>query len=1509
MTVVNPLRYALSAGDNIAWTATQEKQILKDVPWNDIGQGDEQAGQEDDQVQQKTRDAPLDAESFIARTYLQYLWLPESIMPLHGLVHALRRITYASPNDVNAPHPLHALIEPLLLTARSAAHKYHTELTAILAEGGGAGEAEEAMMWFAYEHEKHEAASSASGQPSSSQQSNDPESNEDADAQWQARWLNRMERREAQIQILLYLLKLSLPPSPTADPIASPAKKHAAAMQQDILLSPRKRRRVEPTVGPSLHSQSNSVSTSSQPHSSPRKRRRKSPEPAPLAPEVYLEAFMDKLSMWQLVRGLEDDRRSEGASMPAGLRAKASKGGVAGNGKARQDDERDWMQVFCEDVVEPLFKSTLPDLCALLRSKVFPHSPFSDEESEDEGVFGGSRAQRARSQTYDDDAFGSQADVFGGSQADVLGGSQGKRARSQTFDEDDPFGSQAFDDPFDSYSTRSDRARSKSRASSFGDWLSSDPDEWQDDEETSLAQEEADRAAGAGVKRKREISREVSMSRILRPGKSARGDRGDTPGSRGITPMLEDTRTKEKTREKAKEKKEKELGSVLVGDTPPELSTPGPIGLSKMGSVMPCSPPSVPASAEDPSTSTTSEAASLRITIPSPDSTRRKQWKAQPTAIQTPANPSKLFGSLPAKRPRGRPRGSTTKRKDASSAPIATRKVDSRVNAVASSSAVTLDALIVAQPAWRVVSPAPCATVASDHVSASGTLDPPVTSTLLDAPRRPELRKRKAKPLPADDAPRKKRRGEPEATSASVEDGPRWLPPRLGATRTMSLAQDGLTCAQEIRPRIWASNKADLYAVLPELFGTKATNTSISTMVDYMPVVMLDEESIQVSVDGADLLCCKLVISRKFSYESPALPQTVLGVMDTANLKPMPLDSSIEHRCGPDLHAQTMRANDAKTAPPSGAEHTPEQLTYIPSRSLALNSQGAPEAETVDGLPVQQDSPDANEELKGPPMMPTGLPIVPLVYAPDILTELWRLALSYCQSLDVPMGDGTMPLGDRAGARVGPPSEGKMASIPEIQLPKHLPSDVGHLQEAWRQQYPVLLVASRATLAAFWRVLVPEEYAYCFLGLFHLIEMQDNFVRNPNDRPLTTVDRSGSGSTDVQWTATLRWMGGGEQFLGHEDLRHPWWVPTCPEQLPTPAPTPTTVDSSELPSAMTIFQHPEPSAVGADDLPSNSMAAMARTWPSYLPPAAMTVFPGDRDPETSVSEDDRGVYPSSFVPRKDEHASPDLTPAATVRASAGFSLRLDDVRDPRDTIPLAQPLSVYPSGVQSFIAEAEDGMRIVEVRERQSTIIKAVVNSNEPKPPTSLRAVENYMPNQDAAIVNDPADVVDDQSRNADDSELRTGTLLAIHIFTCNMRPIQADADQLFLDVQRYADLRRTRVSENIFRCELPVAPVPPLEGDDQATSDDGPTEGLSRRLHGHLVDRAFEYMDEELDTPIRRLLLIAGIGAGSKKVGFFQVVLICSLTHSQLTSDCLFAAPRHSRRHQSPCHRVVSRV
>ncbi|KAJ7777176.1 hypothetical protein B0H16DRAFT_1504581, partial [Mycena metata] len=62
--------------------------------------------------------------------------------------------------------------------------------------------------------------------------------------------------------------------------------------------------------------------------SSPSKKRRKIEEPLASSLEDRLEAFMDKMSMWQLVSTLD-------------------------TGLLHRNEERDWMQVFCEDVVEP----------------------------------------------------------------------------------------------------------------------------------------------------------------------------------------------------------------------------------------------------------------------------------------------------------------------------------------------------------------------------------------------------------------------------------------------------------------------------------------------------------------------------------------------------------------------------------------------------------------------------------------------------------------------------------------------------------------------------------------------------------------------------------------------------------------------------------------------------------------------------------------------------------------------------------------------------------------------------------------------------------------------------------------------------------------------------------------------------------------------------------------------------------------------------------------------------
>jgi hypothetical protein len=91
--------------------------------------------------------------------------------------------------------------------------------------------------------------------------------------------LTRPQR--VQVQILLYMVKLALPGPPPQREISSPSKK---------------RRKLDDPPSPTL--------------------------------EDRLEAFMDKLSMWQLVSTLDE-------------------------GLLHRKDDRDWMQVFCEDVVEP----------------------------------------------------------------------------------------------------------------------------------------------------------------------------------------------------------------------------------------------------------------------------------------------------------------------------------------------------------------------------------------------------------------------------------------------------------------------------------------------------------------------------------------------------------------------------------------------------------------------------------------------------------------------------------------------------------------------------------------------------------------------------------------------------------------------------------------------------------------------------------------------------------------------------------------------------------------------------------------------------------------------------------------------------------------------------------------------------------------------------------------------------------------------------------------------------
>ena len=129
------------------------------------------------------------------------------------------------------------------------------------------------------------------------------------------------------IQIILYLLALSLPgpfPLPPVD-------------NETIGTDPS-------PLSPSKHSPRS--------HTSPKKSKKSKREESPTRLRakhkedtlVMLESYMDKLAVWQLTEGVE--------GWLGGIGSGRVSSSLKGKGKAK--DDRDWTQVFCEDVVEKM---------------------------------------------------------------------------------------------------------------------------------------------------------------------------------------------------------------------------------------------------------------------------------------------------------------------------------------------------------------------------------------------------------------------------------------------------------------------------------------------------------------------------------------------------------------------------------------------------------------------------------------------------------------------------------------------------------------------------------------------------------------------------------------------------------------------------------------------------------------------------------------------------------------------------------------------------------------------------------------------------------------------------------------------------------------------------------------------------------------------------------------------------------------------------------------------------
>ncbi|KAH9169527.1 hypothetical protein EDB89DRAFT_2072928 [Lactarius sanguifluus] len=270
--------------------------------------------------------------------YLQFLWLPESTMPLGQFVHMIQLLarphstssSSSSPDDV---HPLHPALDDILLTGNWCTYKYQERLLPSIvavasshAHASSGADLEASIMLFVLERY----ALLREDQSESSERACDSLDDK-------KRWLSGIEKREVQIQILLHLLKLSLPGKCPCIIPARPIPMRSSHAQ--------KRRRAAQRQSSGGDDDGGGDRVEATPRS---------------ILEDRLEGLMDRLVLWQMA--LPD--------------AEASADGTK--------TVRDWTQAFCDDVVQPAFAQKLPEQYKLLRRKLF-RIPQWTSSSEDEG--------------------------------------------------------------------------------------------------------------------------------------------------------------------------------------------------------------------------------------------------------------------------------------------------------------------------------------------------------------------------------------------------------------------------------------------------------------------------------------------------------------------------------------------------------------------------------------------------------------------------------------------------------------------------------------------------------------------------------------------------------------------------------------------------------------------------------------------------------------------------------------------------------------------------------------------------------------------------------------------------------------------------------------------------------------------------------------------------------------------------------------------------------------------
>ncbi|KAJ7746853.1 hypothetical protein DFH07DRAFT_580731 [Mycena maculata] len=262
-------------------------------------------------------------------------------------------------------------------------------------------------------------------------------------------------------------------------------------------------------------------------------------------------------------------------------------------------------------------------------------------------------------------------------------------------------------------------------------------------------------------------------------------------------------------------------------------------------------------------------------------------------------------------------------------------------------------------------------------------------------------------------------------------------------------------------------------------------------------------------------------------------------------------------------------------------------------------------------------------------------------------------------------------------------------------VPGPIPKDVQALIDAYIQCTPVLCIVSNACMNTSWGRKLPEEVGFAYLGFHSVVGVQETRLGKDS----ASSDATGT----VEWRFKLRWGSGGEEHLGFPsdavDITTPWWLSQLDTSMEPASNSTSSPNDTDLSTPYYKDRRAQNHNYRFRNMP------IAHCCPSILPFHLLVPHNDGTElgfgPE-QIANEPKGYYCADcgklnrITMMRHRRCSSSFCASKKSQKSSGYSLSLDCIRGPHQTLPVYLPNNTLPPGVNEPTCQSwPDGMMVL----------------------------------------------------------------------------------------------------------------------------------------------------------------------------------------------------------------------